>query len=169
MSPRPLALGLVLTAACASYQPRVDVTYPAPDPLAGPRVVAFIDTGSPTASIPLGRIRRELTTALERAGGFGVARFVNADVPYGLDVRGHSEPCDDGFRFEWIEIEIIDLRANRRVYSVRGEGATEGCLVAVDPDTRKVTHGTLLRDLSYALAAAWGKSAPVVPAGTTRL
>jgi hypothetical protein len=98
-----------------------------------------------------------------------VAFFVRDEVPYGLDVRGLYERCDAGFRFNWIEVDVVDLHANRRVYGVRGEGATEGCLAGMNQETRKEIPGTLYRELVEALAAAWAAQPPPPAPGTQAL
>jgi len=151
-------------AACASYQSRVAVVRPVRSPLPGSKTVVFLDTGDPKHVLPLGAARARLALQLE-AAGFEVKRFAQDGVPYGLEARGSGERCDDGFLFKWIEIDVVDMRANRVVYSVSGAGATEGCAVSMDMKTKVPSYGTLFAELASSIAKAWGGPAkpPVTP------
>jgi hypothetical protein len=166
MSLRHLApLTAMVLAGCVS-SPVSSVAVVQPGRLPGPKVVAFIDSGIPQFS-EAGGLRVPLGIRLE-AAGFTVKRFVDDDVRYGIDARGAASRCElggTGVDFAWIEVDIIDLRANRVVHRVSGAGATEGCIVGMDQRTRKAITGTLYSELTAAVAAAWARSAaPSSPA-----
>jgi hypothetical protein len=60
-----------------------------------------------------------------------VKRFAKDDgsIPYGLEVKADiDDRCSEGgFKFDWIDVVVVDLRSNEQVMALRGEGYTENC------------------------------------------
>jgi hypothetical protein len=162
-----VVVAAVALTSCASYAPRVAVVRPGRLP--GPRIVAFLDSGNEQFAKKLGGVHGALGLQLE-AAGLEVKRFVRDGVPYGLEARGAPVLCaGGGIRFDWIEVDVVDLSANRVVHQVAGAGATEDCIVGHEggppapgqqPRTTKVIRGTLYADLAKAIAGAWAATAP---------
>jgi hypothetical protein len=146
---------LVLLSGCVA--PLAVSTVRAPlAPLAQPNVIAFLDAGAS----PMNSARERFQFELERAG-FQVARLVRDDVPYALEIRGDGEPCSGGgWNVSWVDVSVVDLRMNRTVLTVRGSGATEDCLLALDKISRKPIYGTLYATVARELARGWAPARP---------
>jgi hypothetical protein len=170
-----LAIGLVALAGCQHLRSYSSVQQAPDGRLAGPKVVVFVDTGDAAKALDLGPTRLLFTSAL-KSKGFAVKRFAKDDgsIRYALELRGtmRSRCRDGGFDFEWLEMYVIDLARNETVMVLQGSGYTEGCVrhkTAILDEER----GTLFRDLTDLLSAAWthnsGEQIPEKPEqGDTR-
>lgn len=120
-------------------------------PLHGPRMVVFLNSGNVENTKGLAPVEFALGEHL-RLKGFEVKRFAKEDgsIPYGLELRGEiDDRCSEGgFKFDWLEVVVVDLRANEEVMGLRGEGYSDDCVHWGKP-------GTMFSEMAEQIRASW--------------
>lgn len=155
-------VALCLTVGCAG---RASVTLEPSAKFAGPRELAIIGA------------RQEVEISLEeylRAKGFRIKRFAStttvaeatssrrtevyneAATRYGIETHWSLvDRCfGGGFNFADFRLDLLDLRQNEVVFSMRARGLSEHC---------QPTSGTIFTDVASTLYELWGSDSAAAP------
>jgi hypothetical protein len=168
---RPLtaiALCAVLAIAACATPGRVRTSLAPKAPLEGPREVSIVGRRS--------EVERSLEDSL-RGRGFQVKRYVSTVAVTDQTAPTRSETYNEGstryvleldwafvdrcfgggFRFDFITVDVVDLRVNETVLSMRASGYSEKC---------QPLSGHIFGGIVEALDAAWvPRTVPPPPDG----
>ena len=88
----------------------------------------------------------------EQVGPDRTEEFRQASTRYVLVIEG-SAPLDamhrciaGGYKFDYINVELVDVRTNETILSTSGSGYSEGCAPL---------SGTIFTDIVSAIESAW--------------